>query len=106
MQEMMRYPVAECGEPLESLVDAAAGVDVEFSSSQIVTGINRMFLLRRGLIADFLLIAREMNERGWVLKVEDGYRTCQMQMLLSRKPVVFDSILQWTMRDWTARSRM
>jgi hypothetical protein len=55
MQEMMRYPVAECGEPLESLVDAAAGVDVEFSSSQIVTGINRMFLLRRGLIADFLL---------------------------------------------------
>ena len=99
MQEMMRYPVAECGEPLESLVDAAAGVDVEFSSSQIVTGINRMFLLRRGLIADFLLIAREMNERGWVLKVEDGYRTCQMQKLLSRKPLVFDSILQWTMRE-------
>lgn len=55
MQEMMQYPVEECGEPLESLVDAAAGVDVEFSSSQIVTGINRMFLLRRGLIADFLL---------------------------------------------------
>ncbi len=101
MQEMMRYPVAECGEPLESLVDAAAaaGVDVEFSCSQIVTGINRMFLLRRGLIADFLAIAREMNERGWVLKVEDGYRTCQMQKLVSRKPVVFDSILQWTMRE-------
>ena len=99
MQEMMRYPVSECGEPLESLVDAAeaAGVDVAFSTTPIVTGINRMFLLRCGLIADFIAIAREMNERGWVLKVEDGYRTCQMQKMVSRKPVVFDSILQWTM---------
>lgn len=99
MQEMMRYPVAECGEPLESLVDAAeaAGVDVAFSTTPIVADINRMFLLRCGLIVDFIAIAREMNERGWVLKVEDGYRTCQMQKMVSRKPVVFDSILQWTM---------
>jgi len=105
MQEMTRYPVAECGEPLESLVDAvaAAGVDVVFSTTPIVTGLSRMFLLRRGLIADFLAIARAMNERGWVLKVEDGYRTCQMQKMVSRKPVVFDSILQWTMRELDGR---
>jgi D-alanyl-D-alanine dipeptidase len=101
MEEMMRYPVEECGEPLESLPDAvrAAGVDVEFSKTKIVNDLDRIFRLRRGLIEDFITLARAMNDRGWVLKVEDGFRSRQMQKLLGRKPGIFDAILQWTIRE-------
>ncbi|KPK79301.1 MAG: hypothetical protein AMJ81_13480, partial [Phycisphaerae bacterium SM23_33] len=35
-----------------------------------------------------------MNGRGWVLKVEDGFRTRRMQKLLARKQAVFDAILK------------
>lgn len=101
MEEMMRYPVKECGEPLESLPDAvrAAGLDVEFSKTKIVNDFDRIFLLRRGLIDDFLAIAREMNARGWVLKVEDGYRSRAMQKWLGRKRKLFDAILRWTILE-------
>lgn len=101
MEKMMVYPVEECGETLESLPDVAraAGVDVEFSTTKIVNDIDRIFRLRTGLIEDFITIARAMNDRGWVLKVEDGYRSCQMQKLLGRKPGIFDAILQWTIRE-------
>ena len=101
MEKMMVYPVEECGETLESLPDAAraVGVDVEFSTTKIVNGIDRIFRLRTGLIGDFITIARAMNDRGWVLKVEDGYRSRQMQKLLGRKPGIFDAILQWTIRE-------
>lgn len=101
MEKMWQYPVQECGETLESLPEAAAadGVEVEFSTTPIVNSIDRVFCLRSGLIGDFLAVAREMNGRGWVLKVEDGYRTRQMQKLLGLKPGLFDAILQWTIRE-------
>ena len=42
-------------------------------------GLPRRFYLRDGLIAQCVAAAAEMNRRGWVLKVEDAYRTPQMQ---------------------------
>lgn len=95
METMLHYPVEECGEALDSLeeVAAAAKVEVEFSSTKIVNEMDRVFRLRRGLIPGLIAAAREMNARGWVLKVEDGFRSRPMQKLLARKPTVFDAIL-------------
>lgn len=95
MTRMMTCPVDECGEPLASIPDAAreAGVEMEFSETPIVDGLPRIFEVRRGVIEPLLAAAREMNDLGWVLKVEDGFRTGEMQRRLARKQSIFDAIL-------------
>jgi D-alanyl-D-alanine dipeptidase len=96
MSRAREAPVAECGEPLEPLPDAAraAGVEVEFSATPLADGHPRIFALRRGLIRKFVDAARAMSERGWILKVEDGYRSRAMQKALALKPAVFDRVLK------------
>ena len=96
MQEIRAYPVAECGEPVVSLVDAVQGKDVEvlFSTRPHVQGLPRLFYLRAGLIDSFLHCARAMNARGWILKVEDAFRTVTMQKFLARAPYTFDMVLE------------
>lgn len=95
MERVMDYPVAECREPVVSLPEAAesAGVTVAFSTTKIAGGLDRHFVLREGLIARFVAAAQELNERGWVLKVEDGYRTREMQRSLGEADYVLDVIL-------------
>jgi D-alanyl-D-alanine dipeptidase len=48
-------------------------------------------------VRDIVTIGREMNERGWVLKIEDCFRSLDMQRQLVRKPSVFDTVLKKTM---------
>lgn len=100
MREITAYPLQECHEPMTSLVDAArsAGVDVAFSDLPHVDGLPRRYLLRAGLVRPFLAAAAEMNARGWILKLEDGYRTAQMQRGLGTQERIFASVLrmvQW-----------
>jgi len=89
-------PVAECGEPMVDLPEAArdAGVRVTFSHRPHVLGLPRVHRLRAGLVPGFLAAAAAMNRRGWILHVEDGYRTREMQRHLARHPAVFDAILR------------
>ncbi|MFN8442961.1 MAG: M15 family metallopeptidase [Caldilineaceae bacterium] len=96
MGKIRQYPVNECGEPVVSLVDAAsaAGVEVAFSDRPHVQGLPRLYWLRAGLIDSFIRCAREMNERGWILKVEDAFRTVTMQKFLARAPHTFDYIVE------------
>ncbi len=96
MTRVRDYPVQECGESMVFLPDvvASAGLAVAFSSSQIVEGLDRMFYLREGLIDDFIGIAGEMNRRGWTLRVEDGFRSTEMQKRLALKETIFDRILE------------
>jgi D-alanyl-D-alanine dipeptidase len=96
MQEAAGYPVSECGEPLVFLREAvdAAGVEVLFSDSKMVDDLDRLFLLRAGLAVPMMDAARKMNQRGWVMKVEDGFRTREMQKRSALKPVIFDAILR------------
>ncbi|MBG89160.1 MAG: hypothetical protein CMO80_20000 [Verrucomicrobiales bacterium] len=96
VEQLLAYPVEECGEGFASIPEAAsaAGVEMRFSDTKIVGNLDRVFYLRESLVADVIAIAREMNERGWVLKIEDGYRSLEMQGTLVRKPSVFDSVLQ------------
>ncbi|MEE2658298.1 MAG: M15 family metallopeptidase [Candidatus Latescibacterota bacterium] len=97
---MQQQPVAESSEPFASMPDTAedAGVEMRFSDTKIAGNIDRIFFIRESLIPDLLAIGRDMNERGWILKIEDGYRTREMQTQLGRKPAVFDMIVkscQW-----------
>jgi len=96
---ILPYPVQESGEPLVSLPEAAAGagVEVAFSARKHVRDLDRLFYLRQGQIAGFLGAAREMNQRGWVMRVEDGYRTRTIQKFLGRTPLVFDAVLKSVM---------
>lgn len=107
MRQIMQYPVDECLEPCGSLpaAVAAAGLDVTFSELPHADGAERIYFLRRGLIPGFLGVARDMNARGWVLKVEDAYRTRDMQAALGRRSALFETILKkviwelWTSSD-------
>lgn len=92
---MTRYPVEECGETFVAMPEAmaAAGVEVWFSTTRIAGRYDRIFHIRAGLIDDLIAIARAMNERGWIMRIEEGYRTREMQTALSRNPAVFDKIV-------------
>lgn len=96
MQDAARYPVAECGETFVSLREAVddGRVEVLFSDSKVVDHFDRLFFLRAGLIEPFIDAARKMNQHGWVMKVEDGFRTREIQKRLALKPNVFDAILR------------
>ena len=95
MRRIMTYPVAECGESMLSLESAvhSDGVEVAFSDKPHIDGLPRLFYLRRSLVPQFLSAAREMNERGWILKVEDGYRTLAMQRGLGQLAQIFLTVL-------------
>jgi D-alanyl-D-alanine dipeptidase len=95
MTAILAYPVADCGEALVPLRESAgaAGVEVCFAGSRIAGGLDRQFYLREGLISSFLGVARDMAARGWVLRVEDGYRSRAMQRALTRKAGLFEAIV-------------
>ena len=100
MDRLLEYPVQDCGEPLASIEDAArsAGVEMEVSTTPIVGDLPRVFELRQGLIEPLLAAGREMNGLGLVLKIEDGFRTREVQRTIAHQPRIFDLILkqvQW-----------
>lgn len=96
VEELEAFPVEECGEGFASIPAAAeeAGIEMLFSTSKIAGGLDRVFYIRESLVNDLISIGRDMNDRGWVLKIEDGFRSLEMQSQLVRKPEVFDSILR------------
>jgi D-alanyl-D-alanine dipeptidase len=106
MMRAMDCPVAECGERLVSLPDAAreAGVEAAFSEKPHALGLPRIFVMREGLIARFVEAAGRMNRRGWVMLVEDGYRTRAMQKHQGLTPSLFDLVLRKVV--WELGGRM
>ncbi len=96
VQKLIEFPVNECCERFASIPDAvaAANVEMQFSTSKIAGDLDRVYFLRESLVRDVITIGREMNERGWILKIEDGFRSLDMQRQLVRKPSVFDTVLK------------
>ena len=96
VEELMAFQVEECGEGFASIRDASesAGVEMLFSDTKIAGDMDRIFFLRESLVGDVVAIGQDMNRRGWVLKIEEGFRSLEMQGALVRKPSVFDSILK------------
>jgi hypothetical protein len=95
MMRALEHPVRECMEPLVSLRQLAsdAGVEVAFSDRPHVQGLPRLYVLRQGQAAGFVGAARDFNRRGWVMRVEDGFRSRVMQKHIGRQPLVFDAVL-------------
>jgi D-alanyl-D-alanine dipeptidase len=100
-EAIIRHPLQESRERLASIPAAAkeAGVEMCFSSTRLAGQFERLFFIRESLIPDLMAIGRDMNARGWILKIEDGYRTRQMQTALGRTPAVFDRIVQSCIRE-------
>lgn len=96
VQRILAFEVRECGEGFASLRDAAAagGVEMAFSNSKIAGELERVFFMRESLVRHVMAVGRDMNARGWILKIEDGYRSLEMQGQLVRKPELFDAILK------------
>ena len=96
VEKLIAFPVNECGECFASLREAAAAAKVEllYSTSKIAGDLERVYFMRESLVRDVITIGREMNERGWILKIEDCFRSLEMQGQLVRKPQVFDAILK------------
>jgi zinc D-Ala-D-Ala dipeptidase len=95
-EDILPYPVDECGEKLVSLPDASksTGTEVMFSALKHVRELDRLFYLREGQIDQFIGAAKEMNSRGWAVRVEDAFRTREIQKYLGRTPKVFDAVLK------------
>ena len=95
MLAVERYPIEEGREPALPLREAAeeAGVEVFFSQLAHVRGLRRLFFLRAGLVPFFIEAARELNSRGIALRVEDAYRTREMQKDNAPRPEVFPLVL-------------
>jgi len=95
MQTIRKYEPNECGESFGSLTEASsdARVEVNFSTKKHVDGLDRQYYLRTGLIRPFIAAAREMNDCGWVMIVEDAFRNRQMQSRLSLEPTLFEQVL-------------
>ena len=96
VQKVLKLEVRECGEGFASLRDAAetSGIEMQFSTSKIAGELDRVFFMRESLVKDVMAVGRAMNDRGWILKIEDGFRSLEMQGRLVRKPEVFDVILK------------
>lgn len=96
VQQILKHPVEECGEGFASLPDAAksAGIEMLFSESKIAGDLDRIFFMRESLVEVVMGIGKTMNDRGWILKIEDAFRSLEMQGQLVRKPELFDAILQ------------
>lgn len=96
VEQLLAYEVEECGEGFASIAELAESADVEmlFSDTKIAGDLDRIHFVRESLAQDVVNIGREMNERGWILKIEEGYRTRRMQTELVKKPAVFDAILK------------
>ncbi len=105
MQKMALQPVSESGEEMIPLPETAgaAGVEIIFSKTPAPGGAQRLFYVRRGLGAKVLAVAREMNRRGWTLRIEDAYRTVEVQKRLAVQESVFDAILARTL--WELKGR-
>jgi D-alanyl-D-alanine dipeptidase len=95
MLACLARPLRESGEPLVALepMTESGQVEVAYSRRPHVGGVERVFVLRQGLVPSFLAAAAALNERGYILKVEDAYRSRAMQRGLATDPTVLRRIL-------------
>ncbi len=95
VDEMLAYPHEECGEPLAPIPEAmkAAGAEVTFSDTLIGGRFPRVFAIRERLLPDLVEAALDMNRQGWIMRIEDAFRSMEMQTLLGRSEEAFDLVV-------------
>jgi D-alanyl-D-alanine dipeptidase len=94
MQRIREYPIKESGEPAASLEAAAGerGIPMQFAARPHSGGLARRFYMRESLVQRLLLVAQEFERRGWVMLIEDAYRSAEMQRSLLRSSEVLDVV--------------
>ena len=95
MQQALEHPIEERRERLVSLCDAAGEHDVriEFSGEPVWgPGLSKLFRIRQSLVPPILHVAQAMLSKGWLLRVEDAYRTRRMQTYGAGSDYVFDAV--------------
>jgi len=90
--KVIEFPIDECGEDLVYLPEVLETdkLSVNYSDTETVPGMKRLFYLREGLIPRFQAMVKEFNRQKLILKIEDAYRNLEMQKQLALK----DSILK------------
>ncbi len=98
MQRLLAYPVCECGEPLSCLQRQAeaAGVEMVFPADKKLGLFERRYEVRQSLVAPLLAVGEAMRRRGYVLRVEDGYRPPARQARGACGDYALQSALHWT----------
>ena len=71
-----------------------AGVRMDFSRSRLADRFDRIFRMREGLVPLLVHVGRAFNNRGWALRIEDGFRSRAMQQALSMRSAVFETIIR------------
>jgi D-alanyl-D-alanine dipeptidase len=89
-ERVLVVEVAECGEPLVAVAEAAiaAGVPLEVAPRE------RIYEVRSGLVASLLAVAESLASRGWTLVLEEGFRTREMQRSLAVDPDILARLVE------------
>lgn len=95
MQRLLAYPVEDCGESLCSLPDRAAeaGVLLVLPEGLKLGQFERVFRMRASLVDRVLAVAESMCRHGWLLKVEDAYRSLAVQRQGAHSDFIFHTVL-------------
>ena len=101
MQAVLAHPVRECGERCVDLVQAAAevGVRVVFPPTLKLSRFPRVFQMRESLVPRLLTVAEAFLRRDWLLRVEDAYRSVDVQRDGARSDFVFDEVYRMASRE-------
>jgi D-alanyl-D-alanine dipeptidase len=99
-RDLTRWPIVECGEELDDLAACAkrADVPIDLPGDLKLGRFPRKHWLRRSLIEPVLRAADELAGLGYLLRIEDAYRTCRTQArgAISREAVE----KAWRMARW------
>ena len=96
MQEVLEYPIQECGEQLSCLCECADEADVAiiFASGKKIGMFDRVFFVRQSLVDKLLRVAEAFLKRGYVLRIEDAYRTPETQTRGACSKYVISSVVE------------
>ncbi len=98
MQRLQVHPIAECGEPMQALEPAAraAGIRIGFPAGLKLGTLPRVFALRATLVPRLLNVAAALLRQGWLLRVEDAYRTLAVQAQGTSCDFIVDAVYRRT----------
>jgi D-alanyl-D-alanine dipeptidase len=96
MQRLLEYPVRECGEPLCPLPPRAAdaGVEIAFAPGRKLGLFDRVFHVRDSLVEKLLAVAEAFARGGFVLRIEDAYRSPETQARGARSEYIVRAVLE------------
>ena len=96
MRRLLEYPVVERGEPLACLRRGAreAGVEIAFPSGKKLNRFGRSFHVRASLVDRLLVVAEALLRRGYVLGIEDAYRSPDRQAEGARSDYVLRRVVE------------